>query len=232
MQAAEGRTQAAGGASAPPAAPSFAPRDALAAAAAAAGSQQQQQQQQQQQAEQQPPVFSCYRYGFRFMASELALLERCFACTGGATPCRADLQRLAATLSAAPARAVEPPHPVSDKQVKARARARVGQWRGSAAARLRAVLFLGYAESPLGRPRATSTAPRGWAPTRRLAGRMHGGHLSACKWGVTRLTRCGLTTNPHPPPCVCAQRARRTVNGVACRRGAWRAGTAAARAEG
>jgi hypothetical protein len=119
MLAGEARAEAAGGAAAPQAAPHVLPplRDALCAAGSA---------QQQAEQAQQPPVFSCYRYGFRFMASELALLERCFACTGGATPCRADLLRLAATLSAAPARTVAPPHPVSDKQVKARVCARRG----------------------------------------------------------------------------------------------------------
>ena len=75
-----------------------------------------------------PPLlaFSNYRYGFRFMPAELALLERMFAASGGATPARADLHRLAAALSSSPARLQEPPHPVSDRQIKVRPRARCG----------------------------------------------------------------------------------------------------------
>jgi hypothetical protein len=87
--------------------------DALFAAAAAAAAAP-------QHALQMLPAFSCYRYGFRFMRGELALLESVFSATGGATPSRSDLVRMASAFSAAPARMAEPPHPVVDKQIKAR----------------------------------------------------------------------------------------------------------------
>lgn len=64
--------------------------------------------------------FSVYRYGFRFMADELAVLEDAFGASGGATPNTATLSRIAAEMSASPTRLVEPAHPVSHKQIKVR----------------------------------------------------------------------------------------------------------------
>jgi hypothetical protein len=107
--------------------------DALAAAAAAAAPP----------APQALPAFSCYRYGFRFMRGELALLESVFSATGGATPSRSDLVRMASAFSAAPARLAEPPHPVVDKQIKAREGAVRGIKQNSACAAARVQRGLG-----------------------------------------------------------------------------------------
>ena len=67
-----------------------------------------------------PPgvTFSVYSYGFRFLREELDLLTDIFAQNGGATPSHAHLNRIAAAMSASPARLAEPPHPVRAKQIK------------------------------------------------------------------------------------------------------------------
>ena len=67
----------------------------------------------------QPAVaFSVYRYGFRFLSEELDVLQDIFARNGGATPSHENLRRIAAAMSASPARLAEPPHPVQEKQIK------------------------------------------------------------------------------------------------------------------
>ena len=67
-----------------------------------------------------PPrvTFSVYSYGFRFLREELEVLTDLFAQHGGATPSHAQLDRIAASMSASPARTAEPPHPVRAKQIK------------------------------------------------------------------------------------------------------------------
>ena len=69
-----------------------------------------------------PPgvTFSVYSYGFRFLKEELDVLTGIFAQNGGATPSHAELHRIAAAMSATPARLAEPPHPVKEKQIKVR----------------------------------------------------------------------------------------------------------------
>ena len=63
-------------------------------------------------------VFSVYNYGFRFLREELDALEEIFARNRGATPAHTHLQCIAASMSAAPVRLAEPPHPVREKQIK------------------------------------------------------------------------------------------------------------------
>jgi hypothetical protein len=65
-------------------------------------------------------TFSVYSYGFRFLKEELDVLTDIFAQNGGATPSHAELHRIAAAMSATPARLAEPPHPVREKQIKVR----------------------------------------------------------------------------------------------------------------
>lgn len=65
-------------------------------------------------------TFSVYSYGFRFLKEELDVLTDIFEQNSGATPSHAELHRIAAAISATPARLAEPPHPVREKQIKVR----------------------------------------------------------------------------------------------------------------
>lgn len=64
--------------------------------------------------------FSLHKHGFRFTASELAVLEARFRATGGATPRRTELGSLAVAFSTSAARGGGA-YPVTPRQIKARA---------------------------------------------------------------------------------------------------------------
>ena len=60
---------------------------------------------------------SLHKYGFRFLSSEVAMFERVFSQTGGATPLRHDLEALAASCCRGPLRGAAS-NPVTPKQIK------------------------------------------------------------------------------------------------------------------